>query len=141
MAAALSVLADTGGLFALLDDRDEWHGRMRDWLKHATAALVVPMTVVQETAFLVETRRGPRQEAAFLRTATTGAFVREAVQQEDLARAADLIDSYADFPLGFVDASIVAIAERLDITSLLTTDRRHFGVIRPAHCERLRLLP
>jgi hypothetical protein len=40
-----------------------------------------------------------------------------------------------------VDASIIAMAERLGVTTILTTDHRHFAVVRPAHCERLRLVP
>jgi hypothetical protein len=44
---------------------------------------------------------------------------------------------YSDAALGFVDASIVAVAERLKIKELLTTDRRHFSLIRPRHCPTL----
>jgi predicted nucleic acid-binding protein len=132
---------DAGALFALLDDRDAWHARMREWLMRTAAALVVPMPVIQETALLVESRLGPAREAEFLRLAATGAFDIRPTDGDDLVRSADLVDAYADFPLGFVDASIVALAERLDVTAILTTDRRHFGVVRPAHCERLRLLP
>jgi hypothetical protein len=40
-----------------------------------------------------------------------------------------------------VDASIVAMAERLDVATLVTTDRRHFAVVRLAHVPRLRLVP
>ncbi len=103
--------------------------------------MIVPATVVQETAYFVGVRLGARAEAAFLRSLAGDAVVIQALDEVDLARAADLVETYADFPIGLVDASIVAIAERLDIRDLLTTDRRHFGVIRPAHCERLRLLP
>jgi hypothetical protein len=137
----VNVLADTGALYALLDDEDEGHGRMRDWLAGTRDALLVPTTVVQEAAFLIGSRHGSGREAAFLRTAASGAFALEAPESQDLARAADLVARYADLPLGFVDASIVAMAERLDVTTILTTDRRHFGVVRPAHCERLRLVP
>jgi len=135
------VLADTGALYALLDDKEEWHERMRGWVAGTRDSLVVPVTVMHETAFLIERRFGPRLEAEFLRKAVAGAWTLESLAVEDVTRAADLIETYADFPIGFVDASIVAIAERLDIRDLLTTDRRHFAVIRPAHCERLRLLP
>ncbi len=137
----MTVLADTGALYALLDDKEEWHQRVRGWVASSQDSLVVPATVVQETAFLIGRRVGAKLEAEFLRNAAAGAWLLESLAVEDISRAADLVEKYSDFPLGFVDASIIAIAERLDVRGLLTTDRRHFGVIRPAHCERLRLLP
>ena len=48
---------------------------------------------------------------------------------------------YADNPIGFVDASIVAVAERLGVRQVLPLDRRHFGQIGPRHCDALDLLP
>jgi predicted nucleic acid-binding protein len=135
----MNVLVDTSALLALFRENDAWHVRTRDWLATAKHVLVTPASVVQETAFMFGNAQGPEAEAAFVRAASD--FTIERLEVSDLSRSADLIAKYADFPIGFVDASIVAIAERLDIRELLTTDRRHFGVIRPAHCERLRLLP
>jgi hypothetical protein len=135
------VLADTGALFALADHRDEWHERMREWWREYQRPLTVPVTVLPEAAWLLGTRLGPRVEAAFVRGFADGAQEMEPLAGDDLPRAADLMLAYADLPLGFVDASIVAMAERLDITTILTTDRRHFGAVRPSHCERLRLVP
>jgi predicted nucleic acid-binding protein len=54
---------------------------------------------------------------------------------------ADLVEIYADFPLGTTDASVIAVAERLHITEIATLDRRHFAAVRPAHCKALTLLP
>lgn len=48
---------------------------------------------------------------------------------------------YSDTPLGFVDATVAAMAERLRVLSLLTTDRSHFTLIRPRHADGFRLLP
>ncbi len=56
-------------------------------------------------------------------------------------RAVELARQHADLDLGFVDAAVIAICESLGETKVATLDRRHFGVVRPAHCERLRLLP
>ena len=137
----MSVLADTGALYALHREIDPWHARTRDWLSQARTTLLVPGTVEQETAYMISTRVGPLAEARFLRTAVEGQYTIVDLDPSDVLRAADLVEAYADFPIGFVDASIVAVAERLDIRELLTTDRHHLGVIRPAHCERLRLLP
>ena len=43
--------------------------------------------------------------------------------------------------LGFVDASVVAVAERLKTTELATTDRRTFTIVRPGHTESFTLVP
>lgn len=61
--------------------------------------------------------------------------------QKDLRRVYDLLDRYADADIGFVDATIAAIAERLDIRVILTLDRRHFSIIRPKTFAHFELLP
>lgn len=43
--------------------------------------------------------------------------------------------------LGTTDASIVALAERLQLGEIATLDRRHFSVVRPAHIDAFTLLP
>ena len=65
----------------------------------------------------------------------------EAPLQNEWARIADLVEQYADFPLGATDASLVALAERLETDLVITLDRRHFDVVKPLHVQRFRLLP
>ncbi|WP_255622594.1 hypothetical protein [Pseudonocardia sp. DSM 110487] len=52
-----------------------------------------------------------------------------------------MVEKYADLPLGTVDASVIALAERLNLPAVATLDHRHFGVVRPRHVEALALLP
>lgn len=59
----------------------------------------------------------------------------------DLVRISELVRQYADFPLGVVDASVIAVAERFGVQRVATLDRRHFGVVRPSHVPALELLP
>jgi uncharacterized protein len=59
----------------------------------------------------------------------------------DPVRIAELVAEYRDLPLGTVDASVIAAAERLDVTEVATLDRRHFSVVRPRHEVALQLLP
>lgn len=59
----------------------------------------------------------------------------------DLGRMAELVEKYADFPLCLVDASVIAVAERLGAQQIATLDRRHFSVVRPAHLPAFTLLP
>jgi len=137
----LTVLADTGALYALVNRADAWHQRTRTWWEANREPILVPVTVIPEATYLIATRLGSSYEAAFVRWLGDGEVEIESLQPEDLARAADLLVAYADLPLGFVDASIVAMAERLDVGTLVTTDRRHFAVVRPAHVPRLLLVP
>ncbi|MGH9657501.1 MAG: PIN domain-containing protein [Bryobacteraceae bacterium] len=65
----------------------------------------------------------------------------EAPTPDDWPRIANLVQQYGDFPLGGVDASVVALAERLDIETIVTLDDRHFRAVRPRHRTALRLLP
>jgi predicted nucleic acid-binding protein len=51
---------------------------------------------------------------------------------DNRARAAELVRKYADLPLGAVDASVIAVAERLGDFEVATTDRRHFHAVREA---------
>jgi len=63
------------------------------------------------------------------------------VTAPDMARIVEILKQYADANIGFVDASLVAVSERLRITTIFTTDRRHFSLINPAHCSAFTLLP
>jgi predicted nucleic acid-binding protein len=70
-----------------------------------------------------------------------GELILEPVEPGDMLRIAELVATYRDLPLGTVDASVVAAAERLGARAIATLDRRHFGVVRPAHVESFELLP
>ena len=108
-------------------------------MQRADLHLVVPSLVVAEAAYLVGKRVGPRAEAAFFRGVST--FDIEAPIPHDWMRIADLVEQYADFPLGGTDASVVALAERLGTDTVITLDQRHFRAVRPRHCPAFRLLP
>lgn len=63
------------------------------------------------------------------------------LEKSDYPRVAELIDRYAESDIGYVDASVFAIVERLGESKLATLDRRHFGILRPRHTESIDLLP
>ena len=103
--------------------------------------LIVPVLVVTEVAYLIATRLGAEPETRFLGDLASGAFVVEHVEPSDWLRIAELVWRYRDLPLGTVDSSVVAAAERLGERRLATLDRRHFGVVRPALSAGFELLP
>jgi hypothetical protein len=137
----VTVVADTGALYALVDASDAWHARVVDWWRKNTKPVVLPVTVIPEVTYLLQTRIGAAAEIAFVRGIADGEFTLEPLEHEDIERAADVMHQYADLPLGFVDATVVATAERLAARELLTTDRRHFGVVRPRHARSFVLVP
>jgi hypothetical protein len=65
----------------------------------------------------------------------------EALLVTDYARIRQILRRYADAIIGFVDAAVLAIVERLNEPKLATLDHRHFGMLRPRHVEALQLLP
>jgi hypothetical protein len=60
---------------------------------------------------------------------------------DDWLRSVELIETYASLGLGIVDASLVAVAERLNLTEIATVNGRDFRVVRPKHCDGFTLLP
>ena len=132
-------IVDAGPLYATADGDDDDHDRCRAILSQADLRLVIPAMVVAEATYFVGRRLGTRAEAAFLRA--LGAFDVEGPAPEDFVRIAELVEIYADFPLGGTDASVIALAERTGADIVITLDRRHFGAVRPRHREALELLP
>ena len=135
-------LVDTSALLALADVASEQHGPVRAHISTTHEALLVPVTVLPEADYLITQRFGLRAELILLRSISAdGQFHLETLTAADLRRSVELIEQYADSNIGLVDASIVAIAERLRIRRILTLDYRHFHMFRPRHCEAFELIP
>jgi predicted nucleic acid-binding protein len=135
------ILADTGPLVAAADAGDADHRVCAELLTRTAGPILVPATAVAEACYLLERNAGPAVEASFLRSFATGALTVANLVPADFERMADLVDTYADLPLGGTDASVIALAERLGITTVMTLDQRHFRVVRPNHVEVLELVP
>lgn len=135
----MPLLVDTGVLYALADRGDAWHERVRTYLADHADTLLAPVTILPEVAYLLRDRIGAHAERAFARSIAKGELAVESVHRVDLARAARLMETYGE--LGFVDTTVIAIAERLRVPSIATTDRRHFATVRPVHRDRFLLVP
>ena len=135
----MPLLLDTGPLYALADEDDAWHARVRDFLAGERAPLFVPVSVLPEAAYLIRTRLGERAERLFAESLAAGEITVEGLTRSDLRRTAELMAAYPF--LGFVDATVVAIAERLKLDAIVTTDRRDFRRVKPKHVAAFQLLP
>lgn len=103
--------------------------------------LIIPQLVIAEVVRFVGTRLDAEAEIRFLTDIARGGYLVEPGLPSDWVRIAELVSRYRDLPLGTVDASVVATAERLGIAEIATLDRRHFSVVRPALRDGFRLLP
>jgi len=103
--------------------------------------VVVPSPVLVEVDWLAGQHLHPDAFLSFLADIDAGRLGIVDIQPEDYRRVTELLDRYRDLPLGFVDAAVLAIVERLNETKLATLDRRHFSIVRPRHVPALRLIP
>ncbi len=137
----MALICDTGPLLAALDAADPDHDRCASLLTDADEDLVVPALVLGELDYWCSRRLPPEAWLIFLDDLLAGVYRVEAPTGVDLARCRDLQARYADLALGIVDASVVALAERLGESKVATLDQRHFRAVRPAHLEALELQP
>jgi predicted nucleic acid-binding protein len=137
----LALVLDTGPLYAAIDRADAYHAVCRRLLDETTETLVVPSPVLVEVDYWISQRLHPGVFVALLDEIVSGGLVVEDLVGIDYLRARSLCDRYADSDIGFVDAAVLAIVERLDEPKLATLDHRHFAMMRPRHVDALRLLP
>lgn len=142
------IVCDTGPLVAAADRDDQQNHACTDLLTGlhlARRTIPGPAPVVDEVGYLLARTGGAKIEAASLRSIVQQTVTIVDLEVADYGRMAELVETYADFPLGTTDAAViavaVAVAERLGIVEIATLDRRHFHAVRPRHASNFTLLP
>jgi predicted nucleic acid-binding protein len=136
----MAVLCDTSFVFSLIDRADPQHAQCRA-LYLRLPDLLLPAPALTELAYLFHRTGGNMAVAGALRTIREGHMAIVDLDAADYDRVVEILTKYADSRIDFVDACIMALAERLRVARILTFDRRDFGLYRPAHCEHFELLP
>jgi hypothetical protein len=101
----------------------------------------VPAPVLVELEYHLRRTHETDTFVRFLEDCRSEAFIVEPLQPIDYARVGTLLMTYADLRVGFIDAAVLAVTERLREPKLATLDYRHFSVMRPRHVDALELLP
>jgi predicted nucleic acid-binding protein len=135
----VSVLLDTGIVYAYYDRSDRWHARARAVVQREARGLILPAPVIPEADYLLGQRLGARSRRVFYQGITEGHYFVADLPRQAYARVAAIDEQFADLNLGFVDAAIVALAESLKVPRIATADRRHFDPV--AARLSLELLP
>ncbi|HSF19289.1 MAG TPA: PIN domain-containing protein [Vicinamibacteria bacterium] len=136
----MSLVADTGGLYALYDADDAHHAAIREIIQKEPGPIIVPSAVLGELDYLLREFLGVDAELDFLDGLISGALSLEPMTPADVVRSRELVATYRDLDLGLVDSSVIATAERLGIRRVLTVDEHDFRAVRPKG-KPLTLLP
>ncbi len=137
----MRIIGDTGALYALMDEDDRWHDEAKRVLEEKRLELILPSTILPEVCYLANKYLSLEAELEFLRSVIEGEIRVEEVNIKDYRSALRYMEKYKNMNIGFVDATIIAVAERLGILTLFTTDRRHFSQIKTKKGKSLNLLP
>lgn len=135
-----AVLIDTGPLIALYNQRDPQHEACReemDSIPFGKAYTCWP--VITEAAYML--RRHSEHRDDLLRAVVAGDLVIQRLRELDLPAVQTVFAKYHDQELDLADACLLCLADREDIDSILTLDRRHFSVLRRIDGSVLNLLP
>src|SRR5258707_6094407 len=93
-----------------------------------------------EVGYLLQSRVGPQAEVIFLRSFGGDGFTVAELEDDDIPRMAELVDTYLDLPLGIVDAAVVVIAQRPRRGGVATIGHQHLSVVPARHRPALSLL-
>ncbi len=135
-----TLVVDTSVVYGALDSLDPTHAACAFTLSSG-ATIVMPAPVLVEVDWLARSRGRRGAVATLLAGVLDGSTLVANLDEIDYARVADLVEHYDDLPLSLVDASVIAVAERLEQDTIATLDRRHFSVVRPLHREAFTLVP
>lgn len=137
----MAVLIDSGFLFASLNASESEHRATIRVLENIHEQIVLAIPAITEIAYLLARDINIEAAADFVASLAATELTLETPLQGDYLRSAEILRQYSDAKLDFVDTMIVAMAERLNITRILTLDRRDFQLIRPKHCSAFDILP
>lgn len=136
----MQIILDTSAVLALSDRRHRLNKDISDLVLQKESLCIIPSTVVVEVCQLLKYRFGNKYEKRFLEEINKSSFILETIRFEDISRIIQILAKYDDLNAGYVDSSIVAIAERLGTNKLLTLDRKHFSVLIPDGFEYFDIL-
>lgn len=122
-------LIDTGPFVAYLNAADPWHTKVSVCLDEFSGQLATTSAVITEAMHFVSvSKEGPGVLAELVATSRTDVY--DLCHPPELLEAAMLMRKYADTPMDFADATLVLLAEALDVGEILTLDRRGFSTYR-----------
>ena len=131
-------LVDTGVLIAFIDKNEAWHAEVGRALKTVRLPLITTYAVLTETFYFAQRIRGTE---AIWSLVDDGTIKVVQIEEAELPALHTLMTRYADRPMDFADATLVHVAGREGISSILTIDHDDFETYRIGRNKRFRILP
>jgi len=135
----MSLLLDTGALVTLLDRGQRDHQVFAEFFDGWPGPVVSTEAVLTEATHLLGRVAGGRTACIDFFIAGGATLVPQT--RATLERCRALVECYADVPMDFADATLVALAEDLGTNLVFTTDRRDFSIYRIGGRRRFKILP
>jgi uncharacterized protein len=136
----LQILLDTSAIISLSDRSHNLNETIKNEVLKTENLCIVPSTVVVEVCQILKYRFGHIYELKFLQEIYKSGFMLETIKFEDHSRIIEILKKYADSNVGYVDSSIVAVAERLGTNKIITLDKKHFNTLIPSGFEYFDIL-
>lgn len=133
------VLLDTGPLVAVLAGDEEAHDACLEAMDGLTSTPYTCWPVVAEAAWLL--RKNRRAHDGMLEWIESGAVELLDLAPADIAGIRTVLKRFDSLNPQFADACLVHLAEREEIDTIFTLDRRDFSVYRTTGGKAFRLLP
>jgi uncharacterized protein len=134
-----SALIDTGVILALIDRDDRWHSLSVEAFSRTRLPLLTTEAVLTEVFHLTE--RNLRDVRGVWRLLRSGAIYMSPIGNEELPQIQALMDDYADSPMDFADATLVHLAARERLSTILTIDHDDFETYRLPGRKTFTVLP
>lgn len=137
----MTVIVDSSFVYALYNAREQHHQAAVDYFRRSSDSFLVPDVALPEVCFLCRRDLGQRGVRTFLQYFSQLDAPLEPLIRADLPVIIAIMSAYADARFDVVDCCIMAIAARMNLTKIVTFDRRDFGIFQPRHCDYFELLP
>lgn len=134
---------DAGSLIALFDKSDTYHQKtkhkLEEYRKHAHGKLITTWPIITEVTYILEAHVHLEAQLDFLKWITIGGIEMFDLQKNHLSKIIELQKKYSDFPMDFADATLLIVAESLDINKVFSIDKDFsvYRVLGKKHLENL----
>lgn len=135
------MIVDTSALLAYFDANEPAHVDVAQVIDAANEPLILSPYVIAELDYLLLTRHGSTAEQAVLSELAGGAWDLADFGTTRIQAAAEVVQAYADVPIGLTDASLMVLATEHSTRTIVTLDRRHFSILRFPGGHPVHILP